>query len=161
MTDRSQGRGDVLGRRFPSVAGKALSGELVRFPEDVLGSPTVLFVAYRRNTQRDIDQWAAFVRREAPEVKAYELPVIPALIWRPLQGWIDSGMRGGVPNGQWANVVTLYEQGAAARDFVGDRGGLTANVLLLDATGVVCWSWHDGFGDPAGQRLLAALASLA
>ncbi len=126
-----------------------------------MGSPTVLFVAYRRNTQVDIDRWAAFVRREAPGLKAYEVPVIPARIWRPLQSWIDSGMRGGVPRDQWATVVTLYDQGAAARDFVGDRGGLAANVLLLDAAGVVRWSRHSGFSDDAGRRFLGAVAGLA
>jgi hypothetical protein len=33
---------------FPSVAGVALLGERVRFPEDTLGAPALLLCAYRR-----------------------------------------------------------------------------------------------------------------
>ena len=41
--------------RFPSVAGLALSGERVRFPEDTLGAPALLLCAYRRGAQADIE----------------------------------------------------------------------------------------------------------
>ena len=84
-------------RRFPSVTGVALSGEPVRIPEDLIGAPALLLCAYRRGTQADIDRWAAFAGRELPQLAVFEPSIIPALIWRPLQGWIDGGMRGGVP----------------------------------------------------------------
>ena len=148
---------DPVGRRFPSASGSALSGERVRFPDDVQGAPALLLIAYRRGTQADVDRWAAFVRREAPGLKVFELPVIPALIWRPMQRWIDGGMRGGVPRPQWSSVVTLYDEGAAVRDFVGDRGGHVTHATLLDADGVVLALEAGGFRDEAGRRLLAAL----
>jgi hypothetical protein len=129
------------GLRFPSVAGIALSGAPMRIPEDLMGAPALLLCAYRRGTQTDIDRWAAFAGRELPQLAVFELPIIPALIWRPLQGWIDGGMRGGVPRAQWSGVVTLYEDGAKARAFLGDGGGDRAQVVLLDAAGVV--TFHD------------------
>ena len=82
--------------------------------------------------------------REAPDLRSLELPVIPALVWRPLAAWIDSGMRGGVPREAWSQVVTLYEEGRPLRDFLGDRGGNTAIVVLLDETGVVRWCERAG-----------------
>ncbi|MCX6362761.1 MAG: hypothetical protein NTW58_01045 [Actinobacteria bacterium] len=149
------------GRRFPSVAGVALSGERVRFPEDLLGAPALLLCAYRRGTQADIDRWAAFAARELPGLAVFELPIIPALIWRPLQGLIDGGMRGGVPRPQWSHVVTLYDEGAKARGFIGDGGGNRAQVVLLDAAGVVVFHDSSGFGESGAGRLAAALAAPA
>lgn len=148
---------DIVGRRFPDVAGRALSGDRVRIPADLAGAPALLLCAYRRGTQADIDRWAAFAASALPDLVAYELPIIPARLWRPLQGWIDGGMRGGVPPSLWSRTVTLYEDGGAARDFIGDPGGLAAQVVLLDATGVV--ALHDGRGfSPAGAAALAAVA---
>jgi hypothetical protein len=153
--------GSLLGRRFPSVAGHALSGELVRFPEDVLGAPALLLCAYRRLTQQDVDQWAAFAARELPGLVVYELPIIPALVWRPLQGWIDGGMRGGVPRLQWSHVVTLYDHGSTAKAFLGDGGGAGTQVVLLDADGAVAFHDAGGFRESAAAALAAAAARLS
>ena len=150
-----------IGRAFPWVAGTALSGSRVRFPDDFIGAPALLLIAYRRGAQNDVDRWAAFVRREAPGLKVLEVPVIPALVWRPFHGMIDGGMRGGVPKPQWSSVVTVYDDGAAVRDFVGDRGGPVAHATLLDAHGVVRALENGGFGEDAGRRLLAQLAALS
>jgi hypothetical protein len=73
-------RRDILGRRFPSVSGRALSGGIVRFPDDLVGAPALLLCAYRRATQADADRWAAFVERELPALATYELPIIPSLV---------------------------------------------------------------------------------
>ena len=145
------------GQRFPSVAGLALSGERVRFPEDTLGAPALLLCAYRRRTQPDVDRWAAFAARELPGLVVFELPIIPARIWRPMQGWIDGGMRGGVPRALWATVVTLYEDGAKARAFIGDGGGERAQVVLLDEDGVVAFHDAGGYRESGARRLATAL----
>ena len=151
---------DIVGRRFPSVSGKALSGEVVRLPEDVAGAPALLLCAYRRGTQADADRWAAFAERELPGLAVWELPIIPSLVWRPLQGWIDGGMRGGVPPGLWSRVVTIYDDGGPVRAFVGDGGGFRTQVVLLDAQGVVAFHDSGGFRDDAAERLAAAAAAL-
>jgi hypothetical protein len=158
MMDR---RTDILGRRFPSVAGRALSGEVVHIPEDLAGAPVLLLCAYRRGTQADADRWAAFAERELDGLAVYELPIIPSLVWRPLQGWIDGGMRGGVPASLWSTTVTLYGEGAAARDFIGDSGGLRTQVVLLDDAGVVAFHDAGGYSEDAAACLKAAVAALA
>ena len=149
------------GRRFPSVAGLALSGERVRFPEDTLGAPALLLCAYRRRAQTDVDRWAAFAGRELPGLAVFELPIIPAFVWRPFQGMIDGGMRGGVPRAQWATVVTLYEDGAKARAFIGDGGGDRTQVVLLDDAGVVVVHDAGGYRESSARGLAAALQKLA
>ena len=150
----------IVGRRFPSVSGRALSGEVVRFPEDLAGAPALLLCAYRRGTQADCDRWAAFAERRLPALVVYELPIIPSPVWRPLQGWIDGGMRGGVPPALWSTTVTLYGQGRAAREFVEDSGGHRAQVVLLDAAGVVAFHDARGFTEEGGAALAAAVATL-
>ena len=149
------------GRRFPSVSGQALSGRVFRFPEDVAGAPVLLLCAYRRGTQVDIDRWAAFAARELPDLAVYELPIIPALVWRPFKGMIDGGMRGGVPRDQWHRVVTLYDQGGKARDFLGDPGGQRAQVVLLDAAGIVTFHDDGGFRDEGAAALASAVRRLS
>jgi hypothetical protein len=143
------------------VTGTALSGQRLRLPHDLLGGPALLLIAYRRQAQADVDRWTSMARREAPGLRVIELPVIPALVWRVLQGWIDGGMRGGVPRPQWSNVVTIYEDGAIVRDFVGDPGVAVATAVLLDASGVVRAVESGGFSDDAGERVATALATLA
>jgi hypothetical protein len=150
----------IVGRRFPDVAGTALSGAVVRFPADLAGSPALLLCAYRRGTQADVDRWAAFAARELPGLAVYELPIIPGFVWRPLQGWIDGGMRSGVPSAQWARVVTLYEDGRRAKEFIGDGGGWRTQVVLLDAGGVVVFHDAEGFRDVTAAALAAVVTAL-
>lgn len=153
---------DTVGRRFPSVRGRALSGEPVHLPEDLRGAAALLLCAYRRGTQADIDRWVAFGRARLPAgLRTLEVPIISAVVWRPLKGWIDGGMRGGVPKAQWSNVVTVYDESArTSRDFLGDAEGYAAHVLLLDAEGTVRLHDAGGYADPAALRLTEAIAEL-
>ncbi len=154
------GTSGIVGRRFPHVAGRALSGDEVRLPDDLAGAPALLLCAYRRGTQPDADRWAAFAARELPSLVVYELPIISSPLWRPFQGWIDGGMRGGVPPALWSHTVTLYEQGGAAKGFVGDSGGLRTQVVLLDADGVVALHDPRGFSETGAEALAAAVRAL-
>ncbi|TAM53000.1 MAG: hypothetical protein EPN53_05505 [Acidobacteria bacterium] len=147
-----------VGRAFPSVVGRSLAGEPVRLPQAVAGAPAVLLVAYRRGTQADVDLWIGMLRRDLPSLRALELPAIANVVWRPLAGWIDGGMRRGVPQPMWASVVTLYEDAGAVRDFLGDAGGLTSHVVLLDGAGTVLWFHTGGYGEEAAAALRAAVA---
>jgi hypothetical protein len=153
--------GDVVGTRLPSVKGHSLAGDLVRFPEDLAGAPAVLLVAYRRGTQADVDRWTELLRREVPQVRFFEVPTIPNPLWRPLAGWIDGGMRRGVPREMWPSVVTLYREGGTLKRFLGDAGGLKTHVVVLDGSGTVAWFCADGYSDRAAAQLVAALQKLS
>ena len=69
-------------------------------------------------------------------------------------------MRGGVPPALWSHTVTLYGQGGAAKDFVGDSGGLRTQVVLLDAAGVVALHDARGFSEAGAEALAAAARAL-
>jgi hypothetical protein len=149
-----------VGLTLPSVTGHALSREQVTFPDDLAGRPAVLLVAYRRGTQADVYRWTAFLEAKAPRTARYEVPAIANIIWRPMAGWIDSGMRGGVPKAAWSSVVTLYDDASKLRDFLGDYGGYTTHVVLLDKAGKVAWFNAGGFNDRAASSLLEAVHAL-
>ena len=149
-----------VGRRFPSVGGTALSGEDVRFPDDTAGAPAVLLVAYQRTAQDDVSSWLEFLESHEPDLTVYEVPTIPALAYRPWAGWIDNGMRKGVPRTLWPRVVTLYGEGGPVRDFLGGSRFVGASVVLLDADGVVRWFGAQGFTPDRGGALLDELHRL-
>jgi hypothetical protein len=153
-------RESPVGRRFPAAAGTALSGEKLRFPDDLQGAPAVLLVAYQRTAQNDVSRWLEFLEAAEPGLKVYEVPTIPAIAYRPWAGWIDGGMRRGVPKALWPQVVTLYGEGGPVRDFLGGSGFVGASVVLLDAGGVVRWFDASGFTPAKGASLLGELRRL-
>lgn len=65
---------------------------------------------------------------------------------------------GGVPRAQWSHVVTLCEDGAKARAFIGDGGDDRAQVVVLDSSGTVPFHDAGGFRESSARRLAAALA---
>lgn len=156
----SSSEGVPVGRVLPSVKGTSLAGREVRFPEDLRGKPAVLLVAYRRGTQEDVDLWIRFLSQRAPGLPFFEVPTISNPVWRPLSGWIDGGMRGGVPQEKWPSVVTLYGDAPTLRRFLGDRGGFVTHAVLLDGEGRVAWFGNEGFSEAAGRELLAVLSRL-
>ena len=64
---------------------------------------------------------------------------------------------GGVPRAQWSHVVTLYEDGAKARAFIGDGDGDgdRAQVVVLDSSGTVAFHDADGLRESSARRLAA------
>jgi hypothetical protein len=149
-----------VGRRFPSVTGAALSGESLCFPDDLFGAPSVLLVAYQRMAQVDVSSWLEFLAMREPELTVYEVPTIPAVADRRRAGWIDNGMRKGVPRVLWPQVVTLYGEGSPVHRFLGDDGFVGASVVLLDAHGVVRWFDGRGFSPDKGGDLLDELRQI-
>ena len=149
-----------VGRRFPRATGTTLAGQRLCLPDDLAGRPTALLVAYQRVTQEDVDRWSTYLEHAAPELTVYEVPTIPALAYRPWSGWIDAGMRKGVPEELWPRVVTLYEEGGQVRDFLRSPDKYSADVVLLDAQGVVRWFDASGFDAHKGAELVATLREL-
>lgn len=149
-----------IGSRLPSVSGNSLEGSKIRFPEDLAGRPAVLLVAYRRGTQPDIDRWMDFLTTNHPGVTFYEVPTITGVVWKAVSGWIDGGMRGGVPKENWPRVVTLYEDASILKGFLGDHGGYHTHVIVLDGAGTVAWFHAAGYSDGAAAALDGTLKGI-
>ncbi len=154
-------RRDPTGEVFPSVVGESLEKERIEVPEAFAGEPVVIFVGYRQSTQFDIDRWMLGMLMADADVRLVELPTIPGLITGLASGWIDDGMRSGIPPEDWSAVVTLYGNAASpVARFTGTRGGRNARVLLLDQKGAVVWYHDEGYSPREATELIRALESL-
>lgn len=147
-----------LNKKLPAVTGTNLAGERVSLPDDLMGKPAVLLVAYRRGTQADVDQWISLIEEAMPGLAFLEVPAISNPVWRPLQGWIDGGMRRGVPQARWHQVVTLYDDAPILKNFLGDYGSYHTHVALLDGSGLVRWFYAGGFNHAAAEELSRAVS---
>lgn len=128
-------RRDPTGKVFPSVEGTALDNKNWRIPEDFAGAPVLILVGYKQNSQFDIDRWLLGLCEAGVKVRAFEVPTIPGLMPGAFSGYIDAGMRSGIPSEDWGGVITLYGDAAVVARFTGNEIGLPARVLLLDSVG--------------------------
>jgi len=159
-------RRDPTGETFPTVTGESLAGDEVTVPDDFAGQPLLLLVGYEQEAQFDLDRWAVGLDTaraldpSALDVEILELPTIPGLGARIASGFIDDGMRGGIPEEDWKTVVTLYSEASPVAKFTGNEGGNTGRILLLDRAGEVVFFHDRGFSAGQLRRLREALAGL-
>ena len=137
---------DPTGEIFPTVVGESLREERVELPADLAGQNAVLLVGYEQDAQFDIDRWLMGILQAEVDAQLLEIPTIPGLMASMASGFIDDGMRGGIPVEDWSVVVTLY--GSAAKpvaEFTGTTNGQIARVLVLDKKGQVTWFDDKGY----------------
>jgi hypothetical protein len=134
------------GQRLPAVSGQSLEKTDVALPGDFAGAPAVLLVGYAQGAQFDIDRWLMGLLQAEIDVRLVEVATIPGLVPTMISGWIDDGMRAGIPREDWASVVTLYGKSAApiAR-LTGTEFPRRARVLVLDQEGTIAWFDDTGY----------------
>ena len=143
------------GERFPTVVGESLQGESVTLPNALAGEPAVLLIGYKQQAQFDIDRWILGLMQAKADVRLLEVPTIPGMLASMASGFIDDGMRSGIPREDWKVVVTLY--GGAAKPvaaFTGTENGNNARVIVLDKDGQVAWFSDDGY---SASKVLAVV----
>lgn len=153
---------DPLGQAFPNVAGQSLQKQAVAIPGAWAGKPVVLLVGYVQETQFDLDRWAVGLTMAKLPVPVVEVPTIPGLVPSMISGWIDSGMRSGIPAEDWASVVCVY--GSDAKKIVaitGNQGPRNGRIFLLDEAGKVAWFHDRGFSAGKLAELDAKARELA
>lgn len=131
---------------FPSLRGESLSSQKMELPADLEGDVNLVFVAFLRHHQRDVDQWLEHlgdVEEAHPGLKVYEVPLMrrfPVFYRR----WIDAGMRSGIPDPfTRSRTITVYTDRDAFLTGVGLESVDEILALLLHSDGTVLWS-HEG-----------------
>jgi hypothetical protein len=98
-------------RLFPKASGQDLNGRDVTLPSDFPGPASLVFVAFERQQQDDVDSWHSFVQQlksDNPALAAWELPTL-ARSWLLMRFIIDNGMRSGIRDtAARAATITLY-----------------------------------------------------
>jgi hypothetical protein len=92
---------------FPSIKAQTLSGKNIELP--LPGKTQLLVIAFERQAQSQADAWYAFWKQNLQSSSAlfYEVPMISSF-WKWASGWIDGGMRSGVPAEKHPFVATYY-----------------------------------------------------
>ena len=146
--------------RFPIIEGRNLEQREMELPADFAGERNIVLVAFKQRQQREVNSWLpalGAMRREAGNVEVYEIPTLHRG-WTPLRGWIDGGMRSGIPDRATREAtITVYINKAPFKEALGITSESRIQVLLLDREGRVVHR-ELGSASPAGeQRLRAAL----
>ena len=151
---------NASGRPFPSVVGESLEKKTVRIPEDLTGQPTVLLVGYLQKTQFDIDRWILGLLQLETPVKIVEVATIAGMMPQMLQGFINGGMRKGIPDEDWKNVVTVYGDANKIIEALGNEAPQNAYVVLIDKTGLIQKIYNRGYSANYVKELDQLIRSL-
>lgn len=125
---------------FPTVSGRSLEGRELVFPRDLPGDRNVVLIAFERRHQREVDSWMPALRRlraADSTLAVFELPTLGSG-WRPVRGWIDGGMRSGIPDKAVREAtVTLYLDKGPFKRALDIRDEAHIQLLVLDRAGRV------------------------
>jgi hypothetical protein len=123
-------------------------------PEHFPGDPTIVFIAYKRGQQDDVNTWISALELDpsiGPEF--VELPVVGTLA-APIKSYIDNGMRSGIiDTAMRRRTITLYENASTVNAPLGFSGRNDIRTLLVRPNGDVLWSTSG----PASPDEVAAL----
>ena len=129
-------------KKFPRLEAETLSGDKLIFPEATKGKYAFILVAFKRQTQGEVDSWLnPFIEEfgNSESVTFYEIPMISGS-WKLISSWIDSGMRSGIPEFKHDHVATYY--GSLDKYYkhfdVEDTG--TVYVFFLDKEGNIIYN---------------------
>ena len=147
----------TIGGSMVEATGESLEGNTVVIPQDFIGQETLLLFGYKQDSQFDIDRWLIGLDMTQTQVAAYEIPTIQGMLPRMFSGFIDSGMRKGIPKQLWKGVVTVYADGDKVQRFTGNLNPNNARVMLLDKEGTIVYFYDKGFSVEALNEVRAAL----
>lgn len=128
--------------RLPRVEGTNLARKKMVFPDDFAGEINLVFIAFLRQHQDLIDEWAPYVEQlaeEFPGLHYYEFPTLPrrGFFYRT---FLNEGMRAGIPDpATRARTITLYLNKRAFRQALGIDNERSMWVYLFSSAGDVLW----------------------
>lgn len=149
--------------RFPPITGETLTGRTLHLPGEFEAPLNLVFVAFRRAHQSDIDTWmpvADELESAFPDVRSYELPVMSRR-YAPARILIDRGMRAGIPDDDIRDrTVTVYTDKRVVRRALDIDDEEDIHALLVDREGTVYWRAAGPRDDEAAEHLHEVVASL-
>lgn len=151
---------NVVSTSFPQVQGENLKQERISIPDYYRGKNTLLLIGYTQKTQFDIDRWILGVLQADIPVEIVEIPTIAGMMPQMVQGFINNGMRKGIPQDDWASVVTVYEDAPKIIAALGNERPQSAYAVLLDKEGTIIWSSNLGYSASQVLALKERVASL-
>ncbi len=141
----------IEGKNFPKIKGESLSGKEVVLPDDAVGEMVLVTVAFKRDSQGMVDSWINYFEKLCEGKKAYELPVIESSFWKVFSGFIDRGMKSGIPEEKHDSVITHYGDVSEFKRKLKIEDENLGYVFLLDRDGRIIFK-GEGRADEKGKE---------
>ena len=141
---------------FPALNARDLMGERRHLPEAFEGRRNVVFIAFRREQQADIDSWAPWLSVVATPagIAHYEVPVIGRR-WAPLRPMIDGGMAVAIRDPEvLRRTLTVYDDVSRVTAPLGITDRQTVYAFLVSRGGLVLDMVSGPYDEVKGERLL-------
>jgi hypothetical protein len=151
---------NVQNSLFPRVQGTNLDKQPITLPDHYRGKTTLVLVGYTQKAQFDIDRWILGALQADVKAQIVEVPTIAGMVPQMVQGFIDNGMRSGIPKSDWASVVTVYEDAPKVIEALGNERPQSAYAVLLNKEGRIVWSSNIGYSASQVLELKKVAASL-
>lgn len=150
-------------RHFPRVEGTNLEGKRFSLPSDFGAELNVVFVAFRREQQADVDSWLPFLREQklgSRGVRVYEVPTLNRS-YRWMRRFIDGGMARGIPElSTRETTITLYIDKAPFKKALAIETEDRIVTMFVAKDGSVRWRADGPFSEAGGAELMRALDQL-
>jgi hypothetical protein len=146
---------------FPEVEGDNLEKRSFRLPWDFEGQANLVFVAFRRSQQVEVETWLPFAKRLVethPGLRFYELPTLSNRVGLA-RYFIDNGMRRGIPDRRAREVtIPLYLEKEAFLGALDIENEASIHVLLVGREGRIHWRAEGPLTEESAAGLERALA---
>ncbi len=146
---------------FPQITAKNLNNEEVTLPDDLSENPALVLVAFKQRQQVNVNTWLDqldLIESTIDGVRVIETPTISGKKWGWMAGFIDGGMRSGIPDPEArARTITLYTDVGTFRQALGLESEDTIYGVLLDEQGEVIEVVDGDFEQGKLDRLARAI----
>lgn len=126
---------------FPMITAENLNKKQVTLPGDLAGRPALVLIAYQRQQQTNVNTWLDRIdeiEAAIPGVQIIETPTISSGKWGWMAGFIDGGMRSGIPDPEArGRTITLYTDVSLFNQALMIEDTDTIYAVLLDEVGEV------------------------
>ncbi len=131
-------RNELINSTFLELKAETLSKKEITFPTDVSGKSTVLIIAFKGEAQKLVDTWTIPILKKYTnqEINFYEIPMISGG-YKIAKGFINKGMRSGVPKKNHGNVATYYGKLKDYKTNLMMNNNKSIYLYLLDKTGKI------------------------
>lgn len=136
--------------KIPKVSGRNLNRQKLTFPDDFTGAYNLVFIAFLRRHQDDIDRWVPHIEALAkayPDLHYYEFPTLAdrGMLYRM---FLNEGMRAGIPaDATRARTITLYLDKHDFREALEIPSENNIWLYLFDRSGQVLWREEGAYSE--------------
>lgn len=138
-------------QRFPKIEVETLSGKELVLPDDAEGEVVLIGVAFVREAQGMLDSWMDYFEGLCRGQDIYELPMIESGLWKIFSGFIDRGMRSGIPEEKHDFVGTHYGDASEFKEKLGIEDTELGYVFVIDQEGYIKFRGK-GYADEKGKE---------